>query len=157
MTLFARIFGTRTSQELEARLLPILHMMMLDGEMHENEQVALAAHLAYLGVDASQFRHFMTQAQSATVPIPSDPRHKVEVLLGAAAIMVADGDIAVSELAFLHLLAARMQIPPSVLREIIAGAIKLGESINPGVDLKTDFKAAEAVLVLSLSASAASS
>ena len=61
-------------------------------------------------------------------------------------MMVSDGDIAVDELGYLHFLAARMEIPAPVLSDVINKAIALGESMNPGVDLRTDFEAALMVL-----------
>jgi uncharacterized tellurite resistance protein B-like protein len=152
MSLFARLFGTRTPQELEARVIPIIKMMAMDGEKSPKEYVALAAHLQHVGISAERARALLSNIKPGTpVPLPTEPRHKLEVLLGAAAMMVADGDIAVDELGYLHFLAAQMGLPPSVLAEVIERAIALGQSMNPGVDLQSDFEAALAVLALKVS------
>jgi hypothetical protein len=147
MSLFARIFGTRSSQELEARLLPFLKMMTMDGRRDPKEFLALSVHISQMGITPERAAQLVAQAGVGTeIPFPTDPRHKIEVLLGAAAMMVSDGDIAVDELGYLHFLAARMEIPAPVLSDVINKAIALGESMNPGVDLRTDFESALMVL-----------
>lgn len=150
MSFFQRLFGTQSPQELEARLLPIIKMMTIDGRTEPNEHHALCAHLMHMGITLEHAQRIIARAQSGEIPLPTEPRHKLEVLAGAAAMMVSDGDIVVEELGYLHFLAAKMQIPLEVLWEAINRALVLGKSMNPGVDVRADFRAALANLALSV-------
>jgi len=151
MSLFQRLFGTRTPQEVEARLLPVIKMMLIDGKSDAKELGTLSGYLKRLGVSPEQGQQLVNDARGREIPLPSDPRHKLEVLVAAALMMAADGDIGVDELAYLHFLAGRMEIPPSVMLEAIGKAIAYGKALNPGTDLQSDFEAALTVLALSVS------
>ena len=152
MSLFARLFGTRPPQDIEARLLPILKMMTLDGRVDPREEVALMGHMQQMGITREQASSMLERVKSrgGEIPLPTEPRHRIEVMLGACAMMVIDGDIAVSELGYLHYLAGRMEIPPFMLKDMIERAIRLGQQVNPGVDLQSDFEAATVALAVAL-------
>lgn len=146
-SLFARMFGLETEQQLVGRILPILQMMDADGEVKDIERLALHAHLTQMGISESRARELLSRLNPAEdYPLPTDPRKKIEMLIGAAAVMVSDGDIAVNELRLLHVLALRMQVPPEVLTDIVLRSVALGKQLNPQVDVETDFAAALAVL-----------
>ncbi|MEY3021335.1 MAG: hypothetical protein RIS86_533 [Planctomycetota bacterium] len=62
--LFNRLFGSRTESDIEARLIPIVHMMMVDGDMGPREMELLAAHTASIGVSADRFQRVLERAKS---------------------------------------------------------------------------------------------
>jgi|LauGreDrversion4_2_1035121.scaffolds.fasta_scaffold28638_2 uncharacterized tellurite resistance protein B-like protein len=143
MSLFARLFGTRTPQEIEERIIPLLHMMAMDGTIHEHEMLVITTHATELGISRERLAQLIKSAGEAReFKLPSDPEHKLQLLSVAAAIMVSDGDTSVRELAFLHAIANRMSVPPEVLTRIVLHALELGKSLNPGVDVRADFNAA---------------
>ena len=152
MSLLARIFGLRASDQIESRVIPLLQMMLADGEVNPKELAALQVHLSHIGVSDSQFQRMLERARTSPKEpsFPTDPHQRVELMLGACAMMVIDGDVAVTELAYLHMMAARMEIPPAVLHHMIQEAIKLGQKANPGVNLQADFEAALIALAASV-------
>lgn len=148
MSIFERLFGTRTPTELEARVIPVLHMMAIDGKVHENEQAMLQAHLDKLGISRSRAQELLATAGAGrNTPLPTEMEHKIELLTIASMVMLCDGDVAPQELAFLLFLAGRMGIPAPVVQQAIDCAIHLMQEDHPGVDLRADYEAAKAVLV----------
>jgi hypothetical protein len=141
--LFNRLFGSRTESDIEARLIPIVHMMMVDGDMGPREMELLAAHTASIGVSAERFQRVLERAKSGgPFPLPTSPEQKLEVLAAAAAMMTVDGNIAVSELGLLHVLGASMGIPPEVFSSVMLRAVEYGQRTNPDIDVAADFAAA---------------
>lgn len=153
MSLFARLFGSRTPQELEQRLLPIIKMMTVDGRVDERERLALFAHMRQMGISTEQASALFDRVKNGSreITLPTDPRHRVEVMLGACAMMVIDGEISVQEVAYLHYLAGRMDIPVEVVIDMIGRAIALGQKVNPGADLMAEFEAALTELAAAVS------
>jgi uncharacterized tellurite resistance protein B-like protein len=149
--LFTRLFGSRTESDIEARLIPIVHMMMVDGDMGPREMELLAAHTASIGVSAERFQRVLERVKSGgPFPLPTAPEQKLEVLAAAAAMMTVDGSIAVSELRLLHVLGASMGIPPEIFSSVMLRAVEFGQRTNPDVDVAADFSAALQVLATTM-------
>ena len=141
--LFERLFGNRNDAELEARILPLLQMIVMDGETHVHELLAMQQLVARLGVSESRLAQMMERARDGDpIPIPTDPGHRLELLAGAALIMTCDGDTAVGELEYYLALAGRMSIPPDVATQVLHRELAAAKQLNHGVDVEGDFQAA---------------
>jgi hypothetical protein len=148
MHIFERLFGTRAPAELEARILPVLHMMAIDGKVHENEQAMLQAHLSRIGISRARAQELLGSVRSGSnFPLPTEIEHKIELLSITSMVMLCDGDVAPQELAFLFFLAQRMGIPAPVVQQTIDSSIEMLQSDHPEIDLRADFEAAKAVLI----------
>jgi hypothetical protein len=146
MSIFSRWFSSRTPSELDARLVPVLQMMAIDDRVHHLENLTLAAYLQKLGISAEQAQEIHQRAQGKSIPLPTDPEQKLEVLRVAALMMVCDGDIAVDELDFYTSIAARMQVGAAVATAMLVDTIRKASLLNPSYDLETELAAASAVL-----------
>lgn len=148
MGLIARLFGTHTPEEVEARVLPVLQMMAMDGKIDAKEQATLQAHLDSLGISRDRAKELLAHTRTHTeIPLPTKVEHKIELLGVASMVMVSDGDVAPQELAYLFFLGGRMGMPAQVVQRAIDVAIEFAQRDHPGVDLKADYEAARAVLV----------
>ena len=149
MSLFARLFGTRTPADVEARIIPVLQMMAIDGRIDGKEQLALEVHLDQLGISRDRAKQLLASARTGTdIPLPQKLEHQIELLTVAALVMAIDGDVAPKELAYLYFLAGRMGLPASVVQGAIDGALQMAQDENPGKDMQSDFAAARAALVM---------
>jgi len=151
--LFHRLFGSRTEAELDARLFPVFHMMLVDGDMDAREMEMFANYASSIGVSGERFQRLVDRVRSGEkFPLPSDPEQKLEVLAAAAAMMTVDGNTAVSELRLLHQLGAMMGVPPEVMSGVMLAAVQFGQRLNPGVDVASDFRAALRVFAAEINA-----
>ena len=147
MSLLSRLFGTRTPADVEARVIPVLQMMALDGRVDEKEQLALEAHLDLLGISRDRAKQLLASARTGTdIPLPTQTEHKIELLTVAALVMAIDGDVDPKELAYLYFLAGRMGLPAVVVQGAIDGALQMAQDDNPGKDMRSDFEAARGAL-----------
>lgn len=141
--LFERLFGNRNEAELEARILPLLKMIEIDGKAHPHEALVLRNAIAKLGISETRMQELIASIRAGSpVPIPTDPRHKVEVLASAAILMMSDGDTAVEELEYFLWLAAKMSISAEAANQILSHSVRAAQQLNPTVDVAGDFQAA---------------
>jgi hypothetical protein len=150
MGIFSRWISSRTPSEIDARLVPVLQMMALDGRADPKEGQTLAAYLIRLGITPDQVMEVQNRAVGKAIPLPTDPHQRLEVLGVAALMMICDGDIDVRELAFYHVLAARMSVPAEIASSMLIQAVKLGDKVNPEYDLESELSAAIRVLAVHL-------
>jgi len=146
MGIFSQWFSSRTPSDIDARLVPVLQMMSLDGRFDAREGQTLRAYITRLGISQEQVEIVHKRATGKQIPIPTDPRQKLEVLSGAALMMICDGDIDVRELAFFHVIAARMQIPPEIASSLLLQSVKLVGNLQPDFDLERELTSALAAL-----------
>lgn len=146
MSIFSRWFSSRTQSELDVRLVPILQMMAIDDRVHHLEKLTLAAYLQKLGISAEQAQAIHDRAKGRTIPLPTDPEQKLEVLRVAALMMVCDGDIAVDELDFYTSIASRMNVGAAVATAMLVDTVRKASLLNPSYDLEAELAAATVVL-----------
>lgn len=146
MSIFSRWFSSRTQSELDARLVPVLQMMAIDDRVHHLEKVTLAVYLQKLGISAEQAQAIHERANGKTIPLPTDPEQKLEVLRVAALMMVCDGDIAVDELHFYTSIASRMNVSAAVATAMLVDTVRKASLLNPSYDLDAELAAATVVL-----------
>ena len=130
---FSRLFGGLSQQEIEQRLFPVMYMAMVDGDLAPEEAALLNVHLAELGISAERAAQMMS---SGKIPaLPTKEEHRVEVLVTAALMMVADGKVAPVELQLFVTLALAMGFPASEATAFLNLAAENARNWHPGVDM----------------------
>lgn len=130
---FSRLFGGLSQQEIEQRLFPVMYMAMVDGDLAPEETAILNMHLAELGISIERANQMMS---SGTIPaLPTKEEHRIEVLLTAAVIMVADGKVKPVEMQLFIKLALAMGFPASEAGAFLNLAAENARNLHPGVDM----------------------
>ena len=130
---FSRLFGGLSQQEIEQRLFPVMYMAIVDGDLAPEETAILNMHLAELGISIERANQMM---RSGKIPaLPTKEEHRVEVLVTAAVMMVADGKVAPVELQLFLTLALAMGFPASEATAFLYLAAENARNLHPGVDM----------------------
>ncbi|MBP5584543.1 MAG: TerB family tellurite resistance protein [Bacteroidales bacterium] len=106
------------SREEKARLSIIKNLLalsLIDGEIHENEKLMIAAIATREGISDREFKNMLEGKDNTKFTIPEDLETREKFLKDMVALMMVDGKIDEKELALCKLTAIKFGYRPEVI------------------------------------------
>ena len=106
------------SREEKARLSIIKNLLalsLIDGEIHENEKLMIAAIATREGISDREFENMLEGKDNTKFTIPEDLETREKFLKDMVALMMVDGKIDEKELALCKLTAIKFGYRPEVI------------------------------------------